>query len=618
MIIRAPNSFYLVVLNVIPFIIGYFGGLLRWRDVVFGGGFRAATNDSYDFVVVGGGSAGCLMAARLSENPRHRVLLLEAGGDPNPIGYIPLAVPFLQNHPATDWQYKTVPSNNSGFAFTNKQLLAWPRAKVLGGGSSTNFMIYMRGNPKDYNEWATIAGDSRWAYDNVESYFKNMEDYHGNWPTNDSNNEFHGTGGPLRVEGAHYTPGLNSVLDAVRETGFSVRDLNVDQKEGFSPVDLTQKRGHRWSAYSAYLQPVLRRKNLKILRYSYVTKIHLNSEKRATGVSFIRHGLKSRLHYVNAKEEVILCAGAISSPKLLMVSGIGPSEHLKSVGIEPLVDLPVGRNLQDHVITFVGPMLLNQSESFLLTRDLSLKSFSDFAFNGIGPLTSPMGITSVGVTSTSSSPEWPNLLHTLVSIGVYNGLGSMTDKVFGCGKFLTNLLAPYAGHDAHVILLALGKPRSRGFIELKDNNPYSKPIINPQYYSDPLDQDMQDMIEGFEMLVNLYENTTALGTKLGARLAQANIPPCGEQEFKSKAYYECVIRTMTFTLFHPVGTNPMGKIGDPNAVVDSELRVIGTTGLRVVDASVMPVITNANTNAPTMMIAEVAADLIENNYDDST
>ncbi|ODM87397.1 Glucose dehydrogenase [FAD, quinone] [Orchesella cincta] len=604
---RLTSPIPMVLFTAIPTLIGQFGMLLQRVD------YKSEKSSqppmaAYDYVVVGGGSAGCVVAARLSENPQVSVLLLEAGGNPSPLSFIPLATPFLQNNPTTDWQYSTTPINSSDILLGNRPLV-WPRGKGLGGSSTTNYMIYMRGNPQDFDQWANITEDPRWSYANVEKYFNKMEDYHGRY---ERDGNYHGKNGPLSIEPLKYAPGLENVLDAVKEAGFSVRDLNKHQQEGFSPIDFTQKRGRRHSAYSAYLEPILRRRNLKILRYSHVTKIHLDSKRKATGVSYVRKGSPS---YVSAKKEVIVCGGTIGSAQLLLLSGIGPSKHLKSVGVKPLVELPVGRNLADHVITLVGPIILKQNGSVPVSSmpaDVTFSSFNDFAINGDGPFTSAMGLMVAGVTSSSTSPGWPNLLYFILSLGIYDGLGAAIDQVYGSGNYTKELLHPFIGQDAHFTVLSAGKPKSRGYIELLDNNPFSKPIINPQYYSDSGNQDLQDMIEGYETIVNLYENTNALGYKLGARLAK--IPNCAGYELRTRGYYECAIKTAIRTVFHPVGTCSMGKIGDPKAVVDSKLRVIGTKGLRVIDASVMPEVTNANTNAPTIMIGELGADLIKENF----
>ncbi|CAL8146316.1 unnamed protein product [Orchesella dallaii] len=478
--------------SLVPILITSFGVLLELKDTIFSNTSQKLTNDGYDFVVVGGGSAGCVVAARLSENPKHRVLLLEAGGNPNPFAAVPLTTPFLQNHPATDWQYTTAPfSDSSGVS------MKWPRGRGLGGSSTTNFMMYMRGNPLDFDQWANITGDFKWSYNNVEHYFKKMEDYHGIYKNNLGK---HGRNGPLRIEPVIYAPGLDYVLEAVKEAGYT-----------FSPLEYTQKRGRRYSTYSAYIKPNLDRPNLEILRYSHVTKIHFNHNLKANGVSFVRRGGTS---YVTTKREVIICAGTINSAQLLMLSGIGPLEHLKSVGINPLVNLPVGRNLQDHVSTIIGPFMLNKPVSFMPPRDVTLISIGEFVLNGSGPLSSPLGTIGIGVTSSSSSPEWPNLLHIFASLGIYEGLGATLDQIFGTENYYTNLFSTFIEQDAHLVNLSLGKPRSTGFIELKDGNPLSKPIIYPQYYSDPGNQDIQDMIEGYQMLVNLYENTNSLGKKL--------------------------------------------------------------------------------------------------------
>ncbi|ODM98335.1 Glucose dehydrogenase [FAD, quinone] [Orchesella cincta] len=585
-----------------------FVGLLQWGDYLSEGFTQTPDADAnhYDFVVVGGGSAGCVVAARLSENPMHRVLLLEAGGNPHPLSIVPLTGSLLHNHPSADWQYATVPLNNSQFPLGDRKL-PWPRGKMLGGCSSINYMVYMRGNPKDYDEWANKTCDPRWSYTNVEKYFKKMEDYHGSFNNHEN---FHSTNGPVTVEPIKYAPGLKNLLQAVKETGYRVRDLNAYQKEGFSPLEVMQKRGRRMSSYTSYIEPILKRKNLKILRYAHVTKIHLDSKLKATGVSFVRNG---RTSYVTAKKEVIISAGTINSAQLLLLSGIGPQEHLRSVGIKPLVELPVGKNLQDHVMSHIGPIILNDtSTSFMPFRDLSLKSLVDYYSRGSGPLTSPMGMISVGVTSTSTSAGWPNILYIIGSMGVTYGSGEMADDVYRTGNHFTQLSNTFIGQAAHTAFVALGKPKSRGIIELRDKNPFSKPLIDPKYYSDEGNQDMLDMIEGYETIVKLYEKSDSLGRKLGARIVE--IPSCAKYGFKTKAYYECAIRTPILHMFHPVGSCAMGKIGDADSVVDSQLRVIGTKGLRVIDASIMPTITNANTYAPTILIGEVGADLIKSSY----
>ncbi|ODM98588.1 Glucose dehydrogenase [FAD, quinone] [Orchesella cincta] len=579
--------------------------------------------------LVGGGSAGSAIAVRLSENPNVRVLLLEAGGDPNPISYVPATASYMFLHPSVDWQYKTASQPNSGYGIIKRvcknighcrNALSFFNA-IAGGSSNSNFMIYNRGNPRDFDRWALHTGDARWKYKNVEKYFRKIEDYFGTWDGNGG--DIHN--GPLRVEAVVYRPGLDDVLKAAQEKGYSIRDQNADQKQGFSPLDLTQKRGVRFSTYRAYIRPNLRRKNLVIYRYTLVTKVdiyktylkrvkntvHLDESKRATGISYLRHGVKG---YASASKEIIVSGGTINSPQILMLSGIGPKEHLQQVGVQPLVDLPVGSTLQDHVSTAIGPFIMNKSESLILHRDVDFNALVNYFRNGKGPLTSPQACVAVGLVSTPGhSTDWPNIMYTVASLGMFFGLPYILDTAFSTGKLAESYLGPYVGQDSHVILVTLGLPRSRGFIRLKDNNPLSQPIIDPQYFTDPTDSDIKAMVRGVELIVDLYENTTAL-QKLNSRLPPTKLPGCENYVLRSPEYYECFIKTVTITNYHPASSLPMGRPYDPHAVVDSQLRVIGVKGLRVCDASVMPYVTNTNTNAPTIMIGEMCADMIKKTW----
>ncbi|CAL8097220.1 unnamed protein product [Orchesella dallaii] len=613
--IKIPIPFHLlnVALAAVPLIISIFGITSQISDYIRSGSLLRAANlisssccDNFDFIVVGGGSAGSAIAARLTEDPQIRVLLLEAGGNPNPISYIPATASYMFLHPSVDWQYKTASQPNSGYGITKREI-PWPRGKSLGGSSNSNFMIYNRGNPRDFDRWALHTGDARWKYKNVEKYFRKIEDYFGNW----DGNGYHSKGGPLRVEPVRYRPGLDDVLKAATEKGYDIRDQNADQKQGFSPLDLTQKRGMRFSTYRAYILPNQRRKNLVIYRYTFVTKIHLDDSRRAVGVSYLRHGVKG---YASASKEIILSGGTINSPALLMHSGIGPKEHLQQVGIRPLVDLPVGSTLQDHVSTAIGPFILNKPESLILHRDVDVNAIVNFFRNGIGPLTSPQACVGVGLVSTPGhSTDWPNIMYTVASLGMFFGLPYILDTAFSTGKLADTYLGPHVGKDSHVILVTLGLPKSRGFIRLKDNNPLSQPIIDPQYFTDAQDADIKAMVKGVQLIVDLYENTTAL-QKLDAHLPPTNLPGCENYVLRSPEYYECFVKTVTITNYHPAASCPMGRPYDPNAVVDSQLRVIGVKGLRVADASVMPYVTNTNTNAPSIMIGEMCADMVKKTW----
>lgn len=538
--------------------------------------------------LVGGGSAGSAVASRLAENPAVSVLLLEAGGKPNPFTYIPSLAPDLLI-PSITFQYSTVPQQRAAFGSINRSVL-WPRGRGLGGSSNANFMTYNRGNPNDFDRWAQITGDWRWSFKSVLKYFLKMEDYHGSWDDGAGNMGYHSKGGPVRIEQAGFAPSLAPILMAAEEMGYPIRDPNALQTPGFSPIDFTQVRGTRWNTYRGYLeQSEILRPNLHILRYAQVTQIQFDPDMRAIGVAYQRHGI---YHIAGANKEIILSAGSIASPQLLMLSGIGPREHLEEVGIPTLVDIPaVGQNLQDHVLTWIGPFLVKPKASYIPDRDFNLKSLAEYMTRGTGPLSTPLSVTAFGMTSTpETTPNWPNILWSMHPRGVHRSLGQSLDTTFNSNnRQLHKFLKKYRGHDAHFVMQSLGLPRSVGYLRLRDANPDSYPIIDPRYYSDPAD--LSAMAHGIQEIVHIYENSPSLGAGLQATLAPDKIPGCEHLEHRSIQYWECLATTVTGTLYHPAGTCAMGKPGSPGTVVDSQLRVVGTTGLRVADCSVMPKVT---------------------------
>ncbi|CAL8129146.1 unnamed protein product [Orchesella dallaii] len=596
----------------IPLLIAVFAVWFQFEDMIDNGSplDNGEIEENYDFIVVGAGSAGSALATRLAEDSSVSVLLLEAGGNPNPLTYIPFTSPNL-GQPATAYLYATVPQRNSAFGIANRSV-PWPRGRGVGGSSNINYMIYNRGHPNDYNQWAEIAGDKRWSWGNIFNYFLKIEDYHGYW----DGNGFHNKGGPLRIEPIRYSPGIDYVLAAGEEIGLPTRDANtITQIPGISPIDFTQKRGVRFSTYRAYIKPNENRPNLKLLRYSQATQIHFDERLRAIGVTYLRHGVTK---YVGAKREIVLSCGTMGSAQLLMLSGIGPKEHLLQLGITPLLDLPVGYNLQDHAVTYVGPFLLNKRKtSYLAERDLGVNAVLDYIRDGSGPLSTPLGVTSFGFVATSYAPHpsWSDIFWSMHNVGVHQSLGDDLDASYSTiGNLFRNYLQPHVGQDAHYIVQVGGLPKSVGRMWLSDSEPCSLPIIDPKYYSDPEGQDLNAMVEGIQVILRLYENTTSLGGTLGARLSHRKIPGCEQHQHRSRSYWECVVKTVTGTLYHPVGTCAMGKPGEPGTVVDSQLRVLGTKGLRVADASIMPKIINSNTNAPAMMIGEHCADMVKKTW----
>lgn len=523
----------------------------------------ASGNSSYDFIVVGAGSAGCVLAARLTENPQSRVLLLEAGGsDSAKEVQIPAAFSKLFKTPV-DWNCSTEEEPH-----LNGRRLYWPGGKMLGGSSSMNAMIYMRGNPLDYDHWKNLGNDG-WGFHDVLPYFKKSENQER------GASEYHDLGGPLNVSDLRYVnPLTRAFLAAAEEIGIPANpDFNGATQDGAGLNQVTQKNGRRHSAADAYLRPALARPNLSVVTRANATRV-LIERHRATSVRYIRDGVACE---ARAASEVILSAGTIHSAQLLLLSGIGPADELKRAGVQPLDDLPgVGKNLQDHPMVSVG-YLCKQPVS--LSSAETLPNFLLYLFFKRGPLVS--NVAEAGIFCRTRDGLHAPDMQLLFGPAYYrnHGLEKSKEHAFGFGPTLIT-------------------PESRGSVTLRSADPFEAPAIRANYLSH--DAEMRVMIRGVRLSRKLA-HTKAFEPFRGEELHPGARVTTDED-------ISAFLRAEIQTLYHPVGTCKMGS--DSLSVVDARLRVHGLEALRVVDASVMPRIIAGNTNAPTIMIAEKAADMI--------
>ena len=534
-----------------------------------------ATSNSYDYIIVGAGSAGCVLANRLSADRHASVLLLEAGPrDWNPIYRVPVMAGLLRNWKYNNWSYLTEPEPH-----LNNRRIAWPRGKVLGGSSAINGMIYARGNRLDYDTWAQM-GLTAWSYDRVLPYFRKSERYYT------GENAFHGGEGPLpvtRMDTGH--PIIDTFYAAGQQAGHKLNpDYNGEDQEGLSRYDMTIGGGERWSAARAFLGPIRHRPNLTIVTTAHLERIVIEGG-RATGI-YVQIGAERR-HYV-ASREVILCCGTINSPMALMHSGIGDGEHLRSLGIPVVHELKgVGRNLQDHL----NISLFYATETPDLFYDFARLDRAAMGFaramlfkSGRATLFGLEGAAFLKTDPAAAAPEVQ--IHFMAS-----GLHSLKARI----PFARKAAGSGYGFTGHVCGL---RPESRGEIRLRSANPAEAPIIRANYLS--TEYDRRVMREGFRITENIVNQPAFDGVR-GPRLTPAGNPT-------TDAEIDDWIAGAGTTIYHPVGTCRMGN--DPMAVVDERLRVHGIEGLRVIDASIMPRLVSANTHAPTVMIAERAADFI--------
>jgi choline dehydrogenase-like flavoprotein len=559
-----------------------------------------ANGTTYDFIVVGSGSAGSVVAARLAEGG-HSVLLLEAGGASNFLQSVP-ALAFYFWTTLYDWDYHVKFREGTGGVYKDNTM-KYPRGRELGGSDMLNSMMYVRGHSLDYDEWEAM-GNPGWAYKDVLPYFRKSEQFVGSSGKNMS--KYHGTQGRMMVEPTHYLfPIEHIVMETMKESGHLSGDLNGDLENGglFEPAQMTTTNGRRSGVFNSFVIPIMDKTDIHVLTHAVVDRLIFDPYKQFVhGVSIQRFG--TNLHLM-AKKEVILSAGTIGSAHILMLSGVGPEDHLKAHGIQVLHDLPVGQNLQDHcqvILSFEAgddPEMLGNPWSILLNPLGYLEFWLTSSDNR--KLTSNFqGANGLLHTTRSKNHIRPDLQFHTWSFDQNVDHGMVTKSIM---NFNDTFWSEHYGNDptpAFLILPGILRPKSRGNVTLASTGINVPPVIDPQYLTN--EDDILLMVEGMKFVESLEDTETF--KKHNIRMFSPNKLFCGQFEPYTDDYYKCYVKNFVLTIYHPVGTCSMGT------VVDHRLKVKGIRGLRVVDASVMPKIIGGNTNAATIMIGEKGADMI--------
>ncbi|XP_055919756.1 glucose dehydrogenase [FAD, quinone]-like [Eupeodes corollae] len=561
-------------------------------------------NESFDFIIVGAGPAGCVLANRLSANPNWSVLLLEAGPTENIVNDMPVLAGYLQVSEA-NWNFSTTPQKNACFGM-NDNICIITRGKMLGGSSAINYMIYSRGNPKDFDKMAQ-AGNVGWSYKDVLPYFlrserANLECYE------DTPN--HNTSGLQSVEHARYrTHVADAFVRAFVDLGYPKIDYTGEPQHGTAYVQGTTLNGHRQSAAKAFVLPILNeRKNLRVLTFATVTKILIDDSFLAYGVEFIH---RDKNYVIKANKEVILSAGTIKSPQLLMLSGVGPKDVLSKMGIKQLVNVPVGKVLYDHM-SHIGPTFTTNSTGSTLYFDrITSEDVQKFKAGDpstrVSTLTGVEALTSIKLPFSCPDDDRPDveLIFVETSMAVDNGF-VFTKSINFKQDTYDKGFKPLEGTEHFTIATMLYRPRSSGSVTLRDKNPLSPPIIDPNYFGE--EYDVEIMLAGIKQALRIAE--TPAMKRINATLYSVKIPECEEFDFGTDEYWRCSIKVLTYSQNHQVGTCKMGPANDRTAVVTPELKVHGMKRLRVADSSVLPAPPTGHTHPISLMIGEKLADMI--------
>ena len=532
-----------------------------------------------DFVIVGAGSAGCVLANRLSANPVNAVILIEAGGvDTHPFIHMPAGFVHLMNNPALNWLFTSEPQPH-----LDGREMAMPRGKVMGGTSSINGMLYVRGQSADYDGWAQ-AGNLGWSFADILPYFK--KSVRNQIAPELLDAELHGFEGEMKINApATKYAILDKVLEAAAELGYpSPTDYNGHYQTGFNYFQLTQKHGRRHSSYQAFIEPIKYRNNLKIIKKKQVLKLGFSSEdsRKVSGV-FISSG--GGQDFIAAHREVIVSAGAFGSPQILELSGIGDAKRLQNLGIEIVANLPaVGEHLADHFLTRLSYRLtVNDSLNSLISGIGLGKELIRYVTSGTGALTMPAGIVGGFVASPYTEPDYPDIQYHIAHASFANPAKRIFDRFPGLSIGPCQL-----------------RPHSRGHVHIASGNPFDAPKIQPNYLAD--ERDRQVLLAGISIARKLMQ------TDVMAPIIDSEVRP--GDEVLSDEELMAFIRETGNTVYHPVSTCRMGPADQKHHVVTPDLKVRQVRNLRVADASIMPSIPSGNTHAPTMMIAEKAADMI--------